>query len=209
VPNLAWENKLRARGHTVVAGIDEVGRGPWAGPLVAAAVILPARFRLTGLDDSKKLTATDRERLSELLIHHPSVQFHLAVVSAEELDTIGLQKANHAAMERAFLGLPVRPDAALIDGRPLKSFPVPHEGIVDGDGLSLSIAAASVIAKVHRDRLMIEAAEIFPQYGFEKHKGYGTRFHQEQLRLHGPCPLHRRSFRPVAAIALSIDAPPR
>jgi ribonuclease HII len=91
VPNLAWENKLRARGHTVVAGIDEVGRGPWAGPLVAAAVILPARFRLTGLDDSKKLTATDRERLSELLIHHPSVQFHLAVVSAEELDTIGLQ----------------------------------------------------------------------------------------------------------------------
>jgi len=206
VPSLVWENRLRARGHECIAGIDEVGRGPWAGPLVAAAVVLPPRFRLRGLDDSKKLSPDERERLFDRLVNHPSVVFHWAAVPAEEIDGLGLQHANHAAMRRAFEGLSVKASIALIDGRPLPNFPVPHEAIVEGDSISLSIAAASVIAKVHRDRLMTEFAAIFPEYGFEKHKGYGTRFHSQQLRQHGPCPIHRRSFRPVAEIALSFVA---
>ncbi len=206
MPSLVWENRLRAQGHEYIAGIDEVGRGPWAGPLVAAAVVLPPRFRLRGLDDSKKLSPEERERLFDRLVNHPSVVFHWAVVPSEEIDGLGLQHANHAAMRRAFEGLSMKASIALIDGRPLPNFPVRHEAIVQGDSISLSIAAASVIAKVHRDRLMTEFAAIFPEYGFEKHKGYGTRFHSQQLRQHGPCPIHRRSFRPVAEIALSFVA---
>jgi len=206
VPNLTWENRLRAQGHHSVVGIDEVGRGPWAGPLVAAAVVLPPKFRLPGLDDSKKLSSAERERLFERLVNNPAIQFHLSLVPPAEIDVVGLQEANHTAMRRALAGLSDSPTIALIDGRRVRDFPIPHEALVKGDSLSLSIAAASVIAKVHRDRLMTESAEIFPEYGFEKHKGYGTRFHLEQLRRYGPCPLHRRSFRPVAEIALSFVA---
>ncbi|MBU6303253.1 MAG: ribonuclease HII [Verrucomicrobia bacterium] len=206
MPSLVWENRLRVRGHENIAGIDEAGRGPWAGPLVAAAVILPPRFRLSGLDDSKKLTADQRERIFDRLVHHPAVRFHWVAIEASEIDRMGLQRANHDAMRLAFAGLPETAGAALIDGRPVPDFPVPQEAIVEGDSISLSIAAASVIAKVHRDRLMNGASTIFPEYGFEKHKGYGTRFHLQQLRQHGPCPIHRRSFRPVAEVALSFVA---
>lgn len=206
MPSLVWENRLRAAGFGQVAGIDEAGRGPWAGPLVAAAVILPARFRLAGLNDSKKLSADQRERLFDRLVNHPSVVSHWIAIASQDIDSLGLQHVNHDAMRQAFAGLPVPAAAALIDGRPVPGFPVPQEAIVEGDSVSLSIAAASVIAKVTRDRLMNEAAVIFPDYGFEKHKGYGTRFHLQQLRQHGPCPIHRRSFRPVAEIALSFVA---
>lgn len=205
MPDLAWESKLRAAGFRVVAGIDEAGRGPLAGPVSAAAVILPAEFKHSVLTDSKKLTAKRRDALYEEITSSESIVWNSARATVAEIDKLNILKATHLAMRRAFEGLKIKADAALIDGLPLPDFPVHHEGVVKGDSASLSIAAASIIAKVERDREMLRLAKKFPEYGFEKHKGYGTKFHLSQLERHGPCPIHRQTFRPVAQLSLPFD----
>ena len=205
MPDDVLESALRTRGLTKVAGVDEAGRGPLAGPVSAAAVILPPGWRCPGLDDSKKLTAAKRERLFEVITTDVSVRWSLAFAEPEEIDRINILRATHAAMARAVESLTSAVDHCLIDGLPVRDFPWPHDGIVKGDGKSLSIAAASIIAKVSRDRVMHQFAVEFPEYGFERHMGYGTKMHLEALRLHGPCRLHRRSFQPVAQLALPLD----
>ncbi|MCH7225379.1 ribonuclease HII [Haloferula sp. A504] len=205
MPDLSLETACRSRGLRIVAGIDEAGRGPLAGPVAAAAVILPDDFHSEVLNDSKRLSAAKRERLYEELTTDPSIRWGLAFAGPEEIDRINILRATHAAMARAVEALGVTVDFCLIDGLPVKGFPLPHDGVVKGDGLSLSIAAASIIAKVSRDRHMLEAAEEFPAYGFERHKGYGTKAHLEALRRHGPCRIHRRSFQPVAQQVLPLD----
>lgn len=204
MPDLSFESALHARGLKMVAGVDEAGRGPLAGPVAAAAVVLPPFFVCPGLDDSKKLSAAKREELYVRLTGDGSVRWSLAYAGVDEIDEINILRATHAAMARAVEGLVVV-DHCLIDGLPVRGFPWPHDGIVKGDGLSLSIAAASVIAKVSRDRLMLDYAREFPQYGFERHMGYGTKGHLEALRIHGPCRIHRRSFQPVAQLTLPFD----
>lgn len=205
MPDDTLEIGLRRRGLCTVAGVDEAGRGPLAGPVAAAAVVLPAGWRCPGLDDSKKLSEARRERLFEELTMDASVVWSLAWAEPEEIDRLNILKATHVAMARAVSGLPVKVEHCLIDGLPVRDFAWPHDGIVKGDGKSLSIAAASIIAKVSRDRLMRNHALDFPQYGFERHMGYGTKLHLEALRIHGPCRLHRRSFQPVAQLALPFD----
>jgi ribonuclease HII len=207
MPDLALETALHARGLHRIAGIDEAGRGPLAGPVAAAAVILPLNFACLGLDDSKKISPAKREVLYERLTTDPAISWAVATADREEIDTLNILKATHLAMRRAMELLDPPPDHCLIDGLPVKGFPLPHDGIVKGDGLSLSIAAASIIAKVTRDRLMAELDREFPQFGFAKHQGYGTKAHLEALRIHGPCRHHRRSFQPVAQLALPLDGP--
>jgi ribonuclease HII len=198
MPDLSYEAHWRAEGFSRIAGIDEAGRGPLAGPVTAAAVILPPDFEHGVLNDSKQLSGKKRETVYADLISDSRVLWASAVVGAEEIDRVNILRATHLAMAKAFRKLKPRPDLALIDGRPVKGFPAEHRSLVKGDSLSLSIAAASIIAKVERDRFMLEAAERYPGYGFENHKGYGTAEHLEALRSLGPCPLHRRSFAPVA-----------
>jgi ribonuclease HII len=207
MPDLTLEHALHARQFAIIAGVDEAGRGPLAGPVAAAAVILPVNFSCPGLDDSKKLSAKKREHLYQLLTSDPSVIWSVALASPGEIDTLNILRATHLAMRRAVEGLSMTPDHCLIDGLPVRDFPWPHDGIVKGDGLSLSIAAASIIAKVTRDRLMLEMDARFPHYGFANHQGYGTKKHLEALRIHGPCCHHRRSFEPVAQLALPFDRP--
>jgi len=204
VPDLLLECALNARGLLRVAGVDEAGRGPLAGPVAAAAVRLPEGFRLEGLDDSKRLAARRRELLHERLLATPGLEWAVAFAEVEEIDERNILRATHAAMARAVEAIGGA-DHCLIDGLPLPRFPWPHEGVVKGDAKSLSIAAASVLAKVARDRRMLEHAREFPGYGFERHKGYGTREHLAALRRHGPCRIHRRSFQPVAQLALPLD----
>lgn len=202
-PDMSFEAEAYASGFNGVAGVDEAGRGPLAGPVVAGAVILPARWEgLAGLNDSKQLTVGQRERLFSSLLERDDVCWAVGVADREEIDRLNILRATHLAMARAVEGLAVRPDFCLVDGLPVKGLPVPHRAIVKGDGRSLSIAAASVLAKVTRDRMMEEADLLYPQYGFAKHKGYGTKAHMEALRRHGPCPLHRRSFAPVSQMEL-------
>lgn len=205
MPDDALESALRARGLTSVAGVDEAGRGPLAGPVAAAAVILPAGWSCPGLDDSKKLTAAKRERLYEAITADSAVVWALSFAEPREIDRINILRATHAAMARAVAGLARAVDHCLIDGLPVPAFPWPHDGVVKGDGKSLSIAAASIIAKVSRDRVMHELSQEFPQYGFERHMGYGTKEHLAALLRHGPCRIHRRSFQPVAQLALPFD----
>ena len=203
-PSLDLENQHRAAGRRRVAGVDEAGRGPLAGPVMAAAVILPAGFSLPGLDDSKKLPAARREKLHEALVSHPEVLVARGVAEVEEIDRLNILRATHLAMERAVAALAEMPDFVLIDGLPVRGFSRPHQGVVKGDSLSLSIAAASIIAKVERDRFMNGLDALFPAYSFARHKGYGTAAHLEALRNHGPCPHHRRSFQPVAQYTLAL-----
>ena len=188
-----------------MVGVDEAGRGPLAGPVSAAAVILPGGYASELLDDSKKLTERRREKLYAELTEDDTVRWSLAYAEVEEIEEINILKATHAAMARAVAGLGKKPDFCLIDGLEVPGFPYTSRGVVKGDGKSLSIAAASVIAKVSRDRLMREYAEEFPQYGFEKHKGYGTKVHLEALRRHGPCRIHRKTFQPVAQLVMQFD----
>ncbi|WP_193214580.1 ribonuclease HII [Luteolibacter marinus] len=205
MPDDSLESALRARGVSMIAGVDEAGRGPLAGPVSAAAVILPPGWRCAGLDDSKKLSEAKREKLFETITGDNSVIWALSFAEAEEIDRINILRATHAAMGRAVGGLRTKVDHCLIDGLAVPSFPWPHDGVVKGDGKSLSIAAASIIAKVSRDRRMLDFAREFPEYGFERHKGYGTKVHLDALHRHGPCPIHRRSFQPVAQLALPLD----
>ena len=195
VPDFAHEARLRARGFELVAGVDEVGRGPLAGPVVAAAVILDPDHLPDGLNDSKKLTASVRERLFTEIMRHAHVA--IASIPAARIDVINIRQATFEAMAGALNGLAVRADFALIDGRDVPPLPCPAEALIGGDRRSLSIAAASIIAKVTRDRMMTLLAQTYPDYGFEKHMGYGTAKHLKALDLHGPTPLHRMSFAPL------------
>ena len=190
--------RAREAGHRLIAGLDEVGRGPLAGPVVAACVVLPVGFSLAGINDSKKLTERQRER-AEVRIRAEAVAIGLGVVEPETIDRINILQASRQAMREAFLLLDPSPDCALIDGLPVPAFPCPHQqAIVGGDGLCASIAAASIVAKVARDRMMRAYDAVYPEYGFAGHKGYGSVKHLEALRVYGPCPIHRHSFSPVA-----------
>ena len=204
MPTLDHENALRASGFRVVAGIDEAGRGPLAGPVCVAAVILPDDFSHPMLNDSKQLSEAKRERLYEEITGDVRIAWHCVSIEPAEIDRINILQATWEGMRRAALGLQPRPDAALIDGKPVKRFPVHHVALVKGDSLSYSIAAASIIAKVTRDRLMIELGQQHPEYGFAIHKGYPTPAHLTALKAHGPCPHHRRSFAPVAQLELDL-----
>lgn len=199
MPDLSIETELYAAGYTAVCGVDEAGRGPLCGPVVAAACILPPDVDLPGLNDSKKLTPRRREALFEL-IKQRAVAYCVAEASVEEIDTLNILEADLLAMRRAIAGLhtpdwvPVTADFALIDGNIARDFPIPARAVIKGDATSLSIAAASVLAKVTRDRLCIELDAQYPQYGIAKHKGYGTAAHMAALRQYGASPIHRKKF---------------
>src|SRR6188508_441762 len=193
-----FEKKLRITGISRIAGIDEAGRGALAGPVVAAAAILPEKFRHRRLNDSKQLASESREEIYSELISNPEIRWTVGVVDSLEIDRINILRASHRAMRLAIETLLEPPDHVLIDGLPVIPFPLPQTAIIDGDCISLSIAAASVIAKVTRDRLMREFCAQFPEYCFSQHKGYATELHLARLHAHGPCPIHRRSFEPVA-----------
>jgi ribonuclease HII len=204
MPTIDHENRLRAAGFRIVAGIDEAGRGPLAGPVCVAAVVLPDDFTHALLNDSKQLSEVKRERLYEEITGDSRIRWHCVSIQPDEIDRINILQATWEGMRRAALGLQPVPDAALIDGKPVKNFPLHQVALVKGDSLSYSIAAASIIAKVTRDRLMVEMARQHPEYGFEIHKGYPTPAHLAALKQHGPCPHHRRSFRPVAQLELDL-----
>ena len=200
-----YEKKLRAIGVTRIAGIDEAGRGALAGPVVAAAVVLPEKFRHRRLNDSKQLAPDSREEIYSELVRNPEVRWTVGVVDSIEIDRINILRASHRAMRLAIEQLIETPDHVLIDGLPVIPFPLPQTAIIDGDCISLSIAAASVIAKVTRDRMMRDFCAQFPQYCFSQHKGYGTELHLLKLHEFGPCPIHRRSFEPVAQPLLALE----
>ena len=200
-----YEKKLRATGVARIAGIDEAGRGALAGPVVAAAVVLPEKFRHRRLNDSKQLAPELREEIYCELVANPEVRWTVGVVDSIEIDRINILRASHRAMRMAIKALMEPPDHVLIDGLPVIPFPLPQTAIIDGDCLSLSIAAASVIAKVTRDRMMRDFCVEFPQYSFSQHKGYGTELHLLKLHEFGPCPIHRRSFEPVAQPLLALE----
>ena len=202
-----FEREAKAvRPELVIAGVDEAGRGPLAGPVVAAAVILPPEeeFDLP-VNDSKALDEAFREELGELLRSDPRVVWAVAERSAGAIDRINILRATHEAMREAVMSLKIHPDMAFVDGLRVRDFPVEARFIVKGDAQSASVAAASIIAKTHRDHLMMELDKVYPGYGFAQHKGYGTAQHLEALRKLGPCPEHRKTFGPVARI---ISPPP-
>lgn len=187
------EEQAFAEGYTVICGVDEAGRGPLAGPVCAAAVILPRGHQIPGLNDSKKLTDKKRRELFPL-IKEQAVAYGIGLASHEEIDEINILQATYLAMERAIVQLEGKADLALIDGNRAKDFGMAVRTVVKGDSLSANIAAASVLAKVTRDDLMMEMAQQFPGYDFEVHKGYGTKAHYEALREKGPCAIHRMTF---------------
>ncbi len=189
----AYENAAYSDSVSCICGVDEAGRGPLAGPVFAAAVILPKGLLIEGLNDSKKLTEKKRELLFDEITAQ-ALAYSIASASEREVDEINILQATFLAMRRAIAGLSISPDLALIDGNRDTDFGVPSKTIIKGDSLSANIAAASILAKVSRDRMMCAYAQQYPQYGFDVHKGYGTKRHYEALRIHGPCPIHRTSF---------------
>jgi ribonuclease HII len=198
------ERAARERGFRVVAGIDEAGRGPLAGPVVAACVVLPFEETLDGVRDSKTLTPEQRDASFEV-VKNRAEAIGIGIVDAPEIDKLNILRATHEAMRRAVAALATTPEFVLIDGLPVQPFPVLQRALVKGDGRSASIAAASIIAKVTRDRLMHDYDSIYPAYGFSRHKGYPTSEHVSLLTEHGPCPIHRRSFAPVAALVVTSE----
>ena len=188
-----FEHKYAREGYLSICGVDEAGRGPLAGPVCAAAVILPMDIEITGLNDSKKLSDKKRRELFPVICER-AVAYGIAFADHAEIDEINILQATYLAMERAMNNLSVKPDFALIDGNRAKDFGIPVETVVGGDGRSASIAAASILAKVTRDNFMLEMAKTYPNYGFEIHKGYGTKAHYQALTEYGPCPIHRMSF---------------
>lgn len=198
-PSYREESALLEDGYTLVAGLDEVGRGPLAGPVVAGAVMLPANPRgrwVRLVRDSKQLTAPQREEAADVL-RDKALSMATGLASNEEIDRVGIAPATRLAMERAINALPLQPQFLLLDAFPLPDVDIPQKAIVRGDALCLSIAAASIIAKVERDRVMVEHDGRYPGYGFASHKGYASSYHLEALRERGPSPIHRRSFAPV------------
>ncbi len=188
-----FEHQCYDEGFEIVCGVDEAGRGPLAGPVCAAAVILPRDLEIEGLNDSKKLSDKRRRALFEQITAQ-AVSYGIAFATEQEIDEINILQATFLAMRRAMERLAVRPSIALIDGNRETDFGLPVRTIVKGDSLSANIAAASILAKVTRDDFMMQQAELYPQYGFDVHKGYGTRAHYDALRKYGPCPIHRRTF---------------
>jgi ribonuclease HII len=212
-PTVEQELNLWAAGHRQIAGVDEVGRGCWAGPVVAAAVVLPQAVLecpglLEGVDDSKALTAPQRERLAERILAL-AASWGIGAAPAHVIDTHGILPATRLAMQVALLRLARPADALLIDAVRLDDWPCPQRSLIKGDARCLSIAAASIVAKVARDRLMADLGRRAPLYGFELHKGYGTPTHERALRAHGPLPQHRRSFRPLADFLATGQWPER
>ena len=202
IPNYNEEQDLFNRGFRNICGVDEVGRGCLAGPLMAGAVILPRDFSLNTLSkvrDSKMLSAKSRSFLHQEIMKLTEF-VGIGVVDAEEIDELGINPANNLAMIRSVQTLPVEPDFILVDGVRISGISIPSKSIIKGDSKCLSIACASIVAKVVRDTIMVEFDKIYPEYGFEANKGYGTKIHIEALRRHGPCPIHRKSFSPVNKI---------
>lgn len=198
MPDWSFEEDLFRKGFSTICGIDEAGRGPLAGPVMAACVIFHKRQALANITDSKALSSRSREELFEQIITTSHISYSIGVSSVDEIDRLNILNATFLAMKRALKDLSVRPDALLIDGNMgLKDIAIYQKTVVKGDTRSFSIAAASIIAKVTRDRWIIEKSQEYPEYEFEQHKGYGTRKHMELLKKIGPCPLHRRSFAPV------------
>ena len=187
------EQSYFEQGFKIVCGVDEAGRGPLAGPVCAAAVILPPNADIPGLNDSKKLSDKRRRELYPVIMEK-AVAYGIGFADHKEIDEINILQATFLAMQRALAQLSVKPELALIDGNREKDFGIPVKTVIHGDSLSASIAAASILAKVTRDDLMLKMAEEYPQYGFEIHKGYGTKAHYQALAEHGPCPIHRMSF---------------
>lgn len=198
-PTDDFELEARRCGYRRIAGIDEAGRGPLAGPVVAAAVILPARCHLMGVKDSKQLTESEREGLYAVIVRR-AVGVGVGIATEQEIDILNILEATRTAMCRAIVALAVAPDCLLTDAMELPGLEVPLRAIVKGDALSRSIAAASIVAKVTRDRMMAEYHRAYPQYNFLSHKGYGTEEHLQRLAEYGPCAIHRRTFAPVAAM---------
>ena len=188
-----YENECFNQGAQTVCGVDEAGRGPLAGPVCAAAVILPRGLEIPGLDDSKKLRSKKREKLFDVIVEQATA-YAIAWADATQIDEQNILRATMDAMNRAISQLSVKPDVALIDGNRNNGIQYTNKCIVGGDGKSASIAAASILAKVSRDRLMLEMDKAYPQYAFAQHKGYGTKLHYERIRQYGPCPIHRASF---------------
>lgn len=188
-----WEYERGLSEYEYIAGVDEAGRGPLAGPVYAAAVILKPSARIDGINDSKKLSEKKREELYDVIIEN-SVAYSVYSVDEKTIDEVNILNATHMAMNGAVNSLSVQPDFVLIDGNSIKNMTLPHETIVKGDAKSISIAAASILAKVSRDRYIIKMAEKYPEYGFEKHKGYGTKAHTEAILKYGPCEIHRKTF---------------
>lgn len=190
---LEFEKEAIAKGYKAVCGVDEAGRGPLAGPVCAAAVILPEGVIIDGVNDSKKLSEKKREALFDV-IREQSLAYSIAYATVNEIEEINILNATMLAMKRAVEGLSVKADYAMIDGNRLPELAIDSECIVKGDAKSMSIACASILAKVSRDRLLYKYAEEYPMYGFDKHKGYGTAAHREAILKYGPCPYHRKSF---------------
>jgi ribonuclease HII len=205
--SLRWtfERTLRPEGVAIIAGVDEVGRGCWAGPVYAAAAILPDGLKHRHLNDSKSLLAEHREELSHFLCNHSEVAWSIGIASTDEIEAHNILGASLLAMRRAVESLRTQPHLCLIDGNQKPGLPCGEVTVVDGDARCPSIAAASVIAKVARDRAMAELAALYPHYGLENHKGYGTPEHARALTLHGPCPIHRRLFKPVRERSHAAD----
>ncbi len=190
---LEFEQQAAARGYSAICGVDEAGRGPLAGPVCAAAVILPENTVIDGVNDSKKLSEKKREALFDVICE-TARSYSIAYASVEEIEELNILNATMLAMKRAVEGLDVKADYAMIDGNRTPDLEIESEFIIKGDAKSMSVACASILAKVSRDRLLYEYAKEYPQYGFEKHKGYGTKAHTEALKEYGPCPYHRMSF---------------
>lgn len=190
------EQALRRDGFSIIAGVDEAGRGPLAGPVVVGSVILPPDCYLPLLNDSKKLSAIERSRLYDI-IREKALAVNYEIVDREEIDLINIYQATVAGMYRAVAGLKIKPEAVLIDAVPLPELTMRSVSLIGGDAISASIAAASIIAKVERDRLMLDLDKEYPMYGFARHKGYGTKEHLDAIRKYGPCPHHRQSFEPI------------
>jgi ribonuclease HII len=195
-----FEREMQKSGYKTIAGVDEAGRGPLAGPVVAAACIIAENTLVAGVNDSKQLTSQQRCQLFEILTNHPEIQYGVGVVSSTEIDRINILEATKVAMQQAIDNLKQKPEYILIDGLALPSHPIPNMKIIQGDCRSYLIAAASIIAKETRDRLMKGFHELWPLYGFNQHKGYGTEAHREAIEKHGPCPIHRMSFEPLKSI---------
>jgi ribonuclease HII len=193
---LHFETSLWNQGFTLLAGVDEAGRGPLAGPVVAAAVVFPPDFFLPGVDDSKRLTPESRNQLYPQILYHCTT-YGVGIVSVEEIDRLNILQAAMLAMRKAIAQLSPAPQHVLVDGRRIPDLTLPQTAIVKGDGLSFTIGAASIIAKVVRDRIMLDYHRQFPDYGFNEHKGYPTPAHLKALQRHGPCSIHRRSFHPL------------
>lgn len=190
---LKYENEFKSEGYRYICGVDEAGRGPLAGPVCAAAVILPENTIIEGVNDSKKLTEKKREELFDVVID-TALAYCIAFGSVEEIEEHNILATTMMTMKRAVEGLSIKADYAIIDGNKLPVLDIPSKYIIKGDANSMSIAAASILAKVSRDRLMIEYAKEYPEYCFEKHKGYGTKLHNEMILKYGPSPIHRMSF---------------